>query len=352
MDGPLLSSSSGGFNLQLEPPNRGTRSLSANRTLKGQSHQETDASLIRALLSSSFRSEMIQKRTSSVFRNRSSYKGHEATQLDSSSSCCCDDSVAGLVVVQAAADLGSGMLASEPPSENDEGLQLQQQQPRSPALPADYGGLDTDLFGFGAIRRREIKVEAAAARAASDAPGGGSSNLGDNKCFEEDRFKGTGKNLRLRAPACQTGGNSCKYGCQMSNPQHQGCLHHQDQLDAIASSSRTIRRQILLTDPFGKKLKDLRTLRQHYYPEGGWGWVLVLVTLLVQALITGIQVGVAVFTISATYIRRGASPLMDDKNISNSTSGGGNGHWNPTGVGSNNINVSSFSLDQYGREGA
>lgn len=36
-------------------------------------------------------------------------------------------------------------------------------------------------------------------------------------------------------------------------------------------------------------LKQLHTLRQHYYPEGGWGWVVVVVGVLVQVLSHGIH---------------------------------------------------------------
>lgn len=42
-------------------------------------------------------------------------------------------------------------------------------------------------------------------------------------------------------------------------------------------------------------LRQLLTLRQHYYPEGGWGWVVLLVGLLVQILSHGTQGAVGVF---------------------------------------------------------
>lgn len=38
-----------------------------------------------------------------------------------------------------------------------------------------------------------------------------------------------------------------------------------------------------------------RLLRRHYYPEGGWGWVVVTASVIVQALNHGLQLSVGVF---------------------------------------------------------
>lgn len=37
--------------------------------------------------------------------------------------------------------------------------------------------------------------------------------------------------------------------------------------------------------------RQLLTLKQHYYPEGGWGWVIVFCAVIVQTLTHGLQVG-------------------------------------------------------------
>ncbi|KOC60405.1 hypothetical protein WH47_08624 [Habropoda laboriosa] len=42
-------------------------------------------------------------------------------------------------------------------------------------------------------------------------------------------------------------------------------------------------------------LKQLHTLKQHYYPEGGWGWVVVFVGVLVQMLSHGMHESSGVF---------------------------------------------------------
>lgn len=37
--------------------------------------------------------------------------------------------------------------------------------------------------------------------------------------------------------------------------------------------------------------RQLLTLKQHYYPEGGWGWVIIFCAVIVQMLTHGLQVG-------------------------------------------------------------
>lgn len=39
------------------------------------------------------------------------------------------------------------------------------------------------------------------------------------------------------------------------------------------------------------ELRQLLTLKQHYYPEGGWGWVVVCCSVVVQILTHGLQMG-------------------------------------------------------------
>lgn len=42
------------------------------------------------------------------------------------------------------------------------------------------------------------------------------------------------------------------------------------------------------------ELKQLLTLRQHYYPEGNWGWLVMVAGFCVQALTHGLQLSYAV----------------------------------------------------------
>lgn len=61
------------------------------------------------------------------------------------------------------------------------------------------------------------------------------------------------------------------------------CYHQHVELEKV---SYTIAANKLVAD-----IRQLLTLKQHYYPEGGWGWVIIFVSVLVQILTHGLQVG-------------------------------------------------------------
>lgn len=44
-------------------------------------------------------------------------------------------------------------------------------------------------------------------------------------------------------------------------------------------------------------LRQLMTLRQHYYPEGGWGWIVVVVAVIVQCISHGLHLSLGIFII-------------------------------------------------------
>ena len=46
--------------------------------------------------------------------------------------------------------------------------------------------------------------------------------------------------------------------------------------------------KLVMLNPFDKKMKELRTLKQHYYPEGDWGYVVLLCAFLVQVSESGV----------------------------------------------------------------
>ena len=56
---------------------------------------------------------------------------------------------------------------------------------------------------------------------------------------------------------------------------------------------------VAILNPFDiRNPKNLRTLKQHYYPEGGWGWVILLVTLCVQIISHGLQIALAMYVMA------------------------------------------------------
>lgn len=44
-------------------------------------------------------------------------------------------------------------------------------------------------------------------------------------------------------------------------------------------------------------LRQLLTLKQHYYPEGGWGWVVLIAAVLVHILSHGLLTSAGLFYI-------------------------------------------------------
>lgn len=44
-------------------------------------------------------------------------------------------------------------------------------------------------------------------------------------------------------------------------------------------------------------LRQLMTLRQHYYPEGGWGWLITGIGLIMQLIAHGLHMSVGVFVV-------------------------------------------------------
>jgi hypothetical protein len=63
------------------------------------------------------------------------------------------------------------------------------------------------------------------------------------------------------------------------------------QLHTVGSYSEPLRRGVGGgTRLVAAEVRQLLTLKQHYYPEGGWGWVVVVVGMLVQLLSHGLHV--------------------------------------------------------------
>ncbi len=55
--------------------------------------------------------------------------------------------------------------------------------------------------------------------------------------------------------------------------------------------------------------RQLLTLKQHYYPEGGWGWVIVFCALCVQTFNHGLQMGFGVLV--AACVRQFGTGVHD-----------------------------------------
>ena len=63
------------------------------------------------------------------------------------------------------------------------------------------------------------------------------------------------------------------------------------------------------------------TIRQHYYPEGGWGYVVVLVGFLVQAVAHGLQLAFGVLLIAVLRRFPGEDGGGDDDGVGEDEAG-------------------------------
>ncbi|CAH0390879.1 unnamed protein product [Bemisia tabaci] len=59
------------------------------------------------------------------------------------------------------------------------------------------------------------------------------------------------------------------------------------------------------------ELRQLLTLKQHYYPEGGWGWVVVVCALFVQILAHGLHLGVGMLIWFSPVLKHSLRMTLD-----------------------------------------
>lgn len=52
------------------------------------------------------------------------------------------------------------------------------------------------------------------------------------------------------------------------------------------------------------ELKQLMTIRQHYYPESGWGWLILLIGVIVQCVTFGLHTSCSVISIEISRFFR------------------------------------------------
>jgi hypothetical protein len=54
---------------------------------------------------------------------------------------------------------------------------------------------------------------------------------------------------------------------------------------------------------------DTSTIRQHYYPEGGWGWIVCGVCFLAHLLTSGLQLGFGLLYLYTLHHLRDAGAM-------------------------------------------
>uniref|UniRef100_A0A182SEC1 Monocarboxylate transporter n=1 Tax=Anopheles maculatus TaxID=74869 RepID=A0A182SEC1_9DIPT len=100
--------------------------------------------------------------------------------------------------------------------------------------------------------------------------------------------------VALSASGSCSGLNNLGYGSDVgsSGRRHRHHHHHHRHHD--------------LKIPYGARLvADLRqliTLKQHYYPEGGWGWLVTYIGILINCIAHGLQLSAGVFLLQTAHI--------------------------------------------------
>ncbi|KAG5870948.1 hypothetical protein JTB14_027123 [Gonioctena quinquepunctata] len=96
-----------------------------------------------------------------------------------------------------------------------------------------------------------------------------------------NEFHGVG-----RRPSIKVDNWDFIYTEKLTDPQIRCPVHHY----TISSPNGAIK-DTLLPPELPLDARKTTTLRRHYYPEGGWGWVVVVCAVLVHVLNHGVQLG-------------------------------------------------------------
>ncbi|KAJ9599541.1 hypothetical protein L9F63_010013 [Diploptera punctata] len=59
--------------------------------------------------------------------------------------------------------------------------------------------------------------------------------------------------------------------------------------------ARLVRTESLVLDSGAGNSTESNTIKQHYYPEGGWGWIVLLCGVAVQILCHGLHLAAGIW---------------------------------------------------------
>ena len=135
-----------------------------------------------------------------------------------------------------------------------------------------------------------------------------SSGFKDSGIERDDNLANSSSDIQQDYPSLQSSS-----GVEPSEPSGGGCtcldverqVESKPHMKVILSPSG----QPVIITHFDQKLRDLKTLKQHYYPEGGWGWMVALTSVLVNILAHGLQLSLAIIFLHnlAHFSRRSSS---------------------------------------------
>lgn len=73
-----------------------------------------------------------------------------------------------------------------------------------------------------------------------------------------------------------------------------------DQIVEVKNTNAKRHKQVPYEARLVSELRQLMTLRQHYYPEGNYGWIIIVVGVAVQCICHGIHMSSGVFILEVS----------------------------------------------------
>lgn len=86
-------------------------------------------------------------------------------------------------------------------------------------------------------------------------------------------------------------------------------LDNRSRGDAVFAQGRKAKDKVSGNVRVDAKVRERRLLWRHYYPEGGWGWVIALVGTMAHVLSSGFQLSAPAVFARVAAVKYGGMPI-------------------------------------------